>query len=170
LYDIRNTPIVRHSIVEDKNPFKREDIDYFQKRRLKGAKVFRAWDKRRLKFVKKQKYLCPVCEELLLPQQQIELHHILAKSKGGSDKDANLVALHNICHKQVTHSNNPSLLAQFKEKGILKSACWLYCFSRIFFECVVELYAVKVARTVLKGGKLERAYLSASQGFATWKH
>jgi hypothetical protein len=26
----------------------------------------------------------------------------------------------------VTHSNNPSLLARFKEKGILKSAWWLY--------------------------------------------
>lgn len=87
---------------------------------------FRAWDKRCLKFVKKQKYLCPVCEELLEPQQQIELHHILAKSKGASEKDTNLVALHKACHKQVTHSNNPSLLARFKEKGILKSACWLY--------------------------------------------
>jgi len=126
LYDIRNTPIVRHFMVEDKNPFKREDMNYFHKRRLKGAKAFRAWDKRRLKFVKKQKYLCPVCEELLEPQQQIELHHILAKSKGGSEKDTNLVALHKACHKQVTHSNNPSLLARFKEKGILKSAWWLY--------------------------------------------
>lgn len=95
-------------------------MDYFHKRRLKGAKSFIAWDKRRLKLVNKQKYLCAVCEELLTPSQQIELHHILAKRKGGSDELTNLVALHYNCHKQVKYSNNPSLLARFKEKGIVK--------------------------------------------------
>jgi RNA-directed DNA polymerase len=120
LYDIINTPIVRHTMVQDKNPFKREDMDYFHKRRLKGAKSFIAWDKRRLKLVKKQKYLCPVCEQLLHPQQQTDLHHILAKRIGGSDDLTNLVVLHRDCHKQVTYTNNPSLLARFKDKGILK--------------------------------------------------
>jgi RNA-directed DNA polymerase len=107
-------------MVQDKNPFKREDMEYFHKRRLKGAKSFIAWDKRRLKLVKKQKFLCPVCEQLLDPQQQIDLHHIRAKSMGGSDDLTNLVALHRNCHKQVTYTNNPSLLARFKDKGILK--------------------------------------------------
>lgn len=120
LFDIRNTPIVRHTMVQDKNPFKREDIEYFHKRKLKGAKNFIVWDKRRLKLVKKQKYLSPACDQLLLPQQQIDLHHIQAKSAGGSDDLTNLVALHRDCHKQVTYTNNPSLLARFKDKGILK--------------------------------------------------
>jgi len=39
----------------------------------------------------------------------------------------------------------------------------------ILIKCVFEPCAVKIARTVLKGGKLERAYLSKSQGFATLK-
>ena len=120
LFNIRSTPIVRHSMVQDKNPFKREDSEYFYKRRLKGAKSFIAWDKRRFKFVKKQKFICPVCDNLLLPQQQIELHHILAKNLGGSDKDSNLVALHRDCHHQVTYTKNSTLLARFKEKGVLR--------------------------------------------------
>lgn len=120
LYDIRNTPIVRHTMVQDKNPFNQDDIRYFHKRRLKGAKNFIVWDKRRLKLVKKQKYLCPVCEQLLQPHQHVDLHHILAKRLGGSDDLTNIVALHRDCHKQVTYTSNPSLLARFKDKGILK--------------------------------------------------
>ncbi len=37
-------------------------------------------------------------------------------------------------------------------------------------ECVFEPCAVKVARTVLAGGKPARAYLSKTQDFAKWKH
>ncbi len=42
--------------------------------------------------------------------------------------------------------------------------------ARTLIECVLEPCAVKVARTVLKGGKPARAYLSNSQDFAKWKH
>lgn len=34
-------------------------------------------------------------------------------------------------------------------------------------KCALEPHAVKVARVVLRGGKLAKAYLSQSQGFAT---
>lgn len=120
LFDIRSTPIVRHRMVLDKIPYKEEDQEYFNKRRLKGAKNLIAWDKRRLKFVKKQKFLCPVCEQLLLPEQDIDLHHILAKNKGGTNADSNLVALHRECHHQVTYRKDATLLAQFRRKGVLK--------------------------------------------------
>lgn len=120
LFDIRRTPIVRHRMVQEKTPYRERDQEYFSKRRLKGAKSFVAWDKRRLMFFKKQKFLCPVCEQQLLPEQSIELHHILAKSKGGQDRDSNLVALHRSCHQQVTYTTDPTLLARFQDKGILK--------------------------------------------------
>lgn len=119
LYDIRNTPIRRHTIISDRNPYNPEHFEYFAKRRMKGAKDFYAWDKRLLKFAKKQKFKCPACDGLLEPTHEIDLHHIKPKKLLGSDVESNLVALHRFCHVQVTHAKNPILLARFRKKGIV---------------------------------------------------
>lgn len=53
-----------------------------------------------------------------------------------------------------------------KEEMVLKNVMNIYLYEK----CVLEPCAVKVARTVLMGGKLAKAYLSESQGFATLKN
>jgi RNA-directed DNA polymerase len=53
------------------------------------------------KVVIKQKYICPVCEQSLLNDEEIHLHHITPKKKGGNSKYSNLKLLHLYCHQQV---------------------------------------------------------------------
>lgn len=119
LYDIRNTPIRRHlQIQKDKNPYDPEHSDYFLKRRSKGAKL-QLWGTRQAKLVRKTNHKCLVCEQPLLFEQDLEVHHVLPKRQGGSDKPRNLIVLHKECHKLVTYTTSKTLLAQFKEKGVL---------------------------------------------------
>lgn len=120
LYDIRNTPIRRHVMVKDANPYLPEDQEYFEKRRRKGVKSHPQWDKRRLAVVKKSNFKCLVCNQWLKANEQIELHHIKPKKLGGNDAVKNLIALHKQCHKQVTHTKSEELLAQFKRIGVLE--------------------------------------------------
>jgi 5-methylcytosine-specific restriction endonuclease McrA len=56
---------------------------------------------------------------MLSPDQMIEIHHIKPKKLGGSDKLSNLIALHQQCHRVVTHTKDIRLKAQFEKTGIL---------------------------------------------------
>lgn len=53
---------------------------------------------------KKQKGICPVCNSYLDPQKpkNLDLHHVIPKNEGGSDKFNNLRLLHEHCH-YVSH-------------------------------------------------------------------
>jgi len=42
-----------------------------------------------------------VCYETLYNDEELHMHHILAKKQGGKDTPANLVLLHEICHRQI---------------------------------------------------------------------
>jgi len=69
----------------------------------------------------KQKGICPVCEnELENESENLEVHHILAESKGGSFTLNNLMLLHKTCHENVTNTNDTKLLSKYINKGIIK--------------------------------------------------
>lgn len=55
----------------------------------------------RQRLAKKQYHVCPICSETLYNGEELHVHHITPKSKGGKDSYGNLVIVHDICHRQI---------------------------------------------------------------------
>ena len=69
-------------------------LDVRMEARLKGRRWLRhLW--------KEQSGLCPVCNQKISKITGWHSHHILWRSKGGSDSAENRVLLHRTCHQQV---------------------------------------------------------------------
>lgn len=120
LFLLTKVPIKRQKLVRDKNPYLLENAEYYKKRTRRAA--FAGLPKMRYQLLKHRKGVCPVCEQLINPQyERYEVHHILRKKKGGKNKLKNLVALHRECHRQVTYTKNPVLIARFQRKGLLRA-------------------------------------------------
>jgi RNA-directed DNA polymerase len=99
-------PIERHiKIQADSNPYDPKYEQYFEKRlhvkmtkgQIGKTKLARLWVQ--------QKGICPVCKVRIDDVENINIHHILEKAKGGKDINSNLVILHPNCHRKV-HSRN----------------------------------------------------------------
>jgi RNA-directed DNA polymerase len=84
----------------DKNPYVKENMEYYNKRREKLIDA-----KFRAIIYKKWKHICPVCENTLHNDEAVELHHIVPKKSGGKYSIENILPLHKICHQQVTYGN-----------------------------------------------------------------
>ncbi|MEL6165918.1 MAG: HNH endonuclease signature motif containing protein, partial [Cyanobacteria bacterium J06628_3] len=54
-------------------------------------------------------FVCPVCGESLLNDEELHLHHKKPKSQGGRDNYGNLQLVHLYCHQQI-HSGTVSSL------------------------------------------------------------
>nr|AYQ95263.1 hypothetical protein [Trochiscia hystrix] len=50
------------------------------------------------KLMRKQKYICPICNTPFRADERLEIDHIIPKSEGGPDTYNNLQLLHKICH------------------------------------------------------------------------
>lgn len=94
--------IERHTKIRARaNPYDPVWEQYFEKRldvsmvtRLKGKRwLIHLW--------KEQQGLCPVCLQKITKITGWHSHHILWRSKGGSDRVENRVLLHPTCHQQV---------------------------------------------------------------------
>jgi RNA-directed DNA polymerase len=94
--------IERHTKVKaPANPYDPAWEEYFEKRldvrmnaRLKGRRWLRhLW--------KEQNGLCPICNQKITKITGWHSHHILWRSKGGSEGVENRVLLHPTCHQQV---------------------------------------------------------------------
>lgn len=70
-------------------------LDYKEKKILSTVKE---------KLYKKYKHLCNVCGESLHGDEVVEIHHIKPIREGGTNKLSNLMPLHSICHRKVTHN------------------------------------------------------------------
>lgn len=127
LYQIGKTPIVRHSLTKKgRNPYLPEFQEYFELR-AKNVSKTGVWSFKAKNVGKKTNFVCKVCNEILMPGQELDIHHVLPKKLGGTDSLRNLIILHRECHKQVTNTKNAKLIAQFLEQGILKkSSLWNY--------------------------------------------
>ncbi|MGM3309604.1 HNH endonuclease [Anabaena sp. WFMT] len=60
-----------------------------------------------LQIAQRQQYVCPVCGESLLNDEELHLHHKKPKSQGGGDNYGNLQLVHLYCHQQI-HSGTIS--------------------------------------------------------------
>ena len=100
LFRASSIPIKRHvKIKAAANPFDPDWEEYFEDRLTKKwlsgkkGKITSLW--------LKQKGLCPVCKQMIVGEQDLNVHHIIKRCMGGNDTLDNLVLLHPICHQQV---------------------------------------------------------------------
>lgn len=118
LFRCATVRIRRHRLVLDRNPFLPLHQEYFRRRLLAATRAPGVWDSRRLPAVRRVDHTYPVCEQLLLPHHEVDLHHVVPRARGGG-QGSNLVALHRECHRQVTHTHSPSLIARLERLGVL---------------------------------------------------
>lgn len=122
LFQIQDVSIIRHIMCKGFNSFDPEHVVYFEKRVASGSRKSIILGRQRTSLLKKQKGVCPVCDGVLKDNfyEDLEVHHILSKKDGGSDKLSNLILLHKTCHQQITYSKDDHLKAVWREKGIFK--------------------------------------------------
>jgi HNH endonuclease len=84
----------------------------------------------------------PLCDEL--NNEEIHLHHKIPQKDGGKYSLDNIVPLHATCHESITYA---------KKNGLMNN-------NNRFRIHVLQPCAVKIARTVVRGGKLVKVYLS----------
>lgn len=102
----------------NKNPFILSNLKYFEGRRNKSY----IWNfpKALAKIIAKTKGICKLCNEPLLHSEELDVHHIHPIKLGGKNNISNLIVLHSTCHKQVTYTKDPLLIARHKELGLIK--------------------------------------------------
>jgi RNA-directed DNA polymerase len=102
LYKLSSIPIQRHVKVKGlASPDDPTLTNYWTHRQTRYGKSY--WDKgSKLLYVSRsQGWKCPVCSEHLCNGEELQLHHILPVSQGGTDRTENLQLLHQGCHRQV---------------------------------------------------------------------
>jgi RNA-directed DNA polymerase len=111
------TPIKRHLKVKaEANPYDPAWEPYFEARL--GVKMTATLKGRRslLYLWREQNGICPVCKQAITQLTGWHNHHIVWRSKGGSDDAANRVLLHPNCHRQV-HSQGLDVAKPRPQKG-----------------------------------------------------
>jgi RNA-directed DNA polymerase len=93
------TKITRHTAVKiHASPDNPELRDYWRQRQAKktpflyGIKPI---------LMRKQKGVCPICNQALDNGEQLHVHHVKPKAQGGDNRLTNLRLLHSACHRQV---------------------------------------------------------------------
>ncbi len=82
------------------NPTREKRLDVQMVGTLKGKRwLLHLW--------KEQGGLCPICQQKITKITGWHSHHVLWRSKGGSDRVENRVLLHPICHQQVHSQGLP---------------------------------------------------------------
>ena len=100
-------PIERHKLVKGKSsPDDPALRDYWGKRQAAKAKDL-TFSKQKL--AKRQKGRCLECGESLFNDEELQVHHRLAKSQGGKDVYSNLALVHLLCHQQI-HSKTKRVM------------------------------------------------------------
>ena len=93
-------PIKRHVLVTgNASPDNPELREYWAKRQAAKAKDLMP---SKQKIARKQNFRCPVCGETLFNEEELHVHHIIDKAKGGKDEYRNLQLVHLYCHQQIT--------------------------------------------------------------------
>lgn len=119
LYHRASTKIKRHILIaKNQNPYLSKDLKYFEKRE-KNQSEHGIWSVRKLNILKQQDYRCPVCLQFLKSGEDVDLHHVVPQSKGGTDEISNMKALHRECHRSVTFTRSKKALARYYRRGVL---------------------------------------------------
>ena len=73
-------------------------VDYWKKRQAAKARDL-TFSKQKL--AKRQKGRCLECFESLFNDEELQVHHKLARSLGGQSTYSNLALVHLLCHQQI---------------------------------------------------------------------
>ena len=102
LYSAARTLIRRHVKIRGQaNPYDPAWEMYFEKRLGVKMKNSLSGKRKLLHLWKEQGGICPVCNQKITELTRWHNHHIVWRSKGGSDEAENRVLLHPNCHRQV---------------------------------------------------------------------
>jgi RNA-directed DNA polymerase len=97
-----DTPIKRHiKIKAEATPYDPDFEMYFEGRFEATYKDSLEGKRRVLTLWRKQKYLCPLCHQKITPETGWNIHHVIERHRGGSDRLDNLVLLHPNCHRML---------------------------------------------------------------------
>jgi len=119
LYQMGWTTITRHHLLKPLNPFLVENAEYFENLRSKGLKHSVDLNKQQRALAIKQKGSCPVCLDSLIGNESLEVHHVIPRKDNGTNALYNLRLLHKECHKLVTHTKDPRILAGRRGRGVI---------------------------------------------------
>jgi RNA-directed DNA polymerase len=122
LFSADSISIERHTKIRaEANPYDPAWEPYFEKRldvQMVGTLKGKRW---LLHLWKEQGGLCPVCHQKITKITGWHSHHILWRSKGGSDRAENRVLLHPTCHQQIhsqgLHVEKPRPVKRAKRKA-----------------------------------------------------
>lgn len=119
LHPCMQVAVRRHTKIQGPaNPFDPQWEVYFE-RRL-GLKMADTLYGRRqlLQLWKEQNGRCPVCQEKITPLTGWHSHHLIQRSLGGSDANANRVLLHPNCHYQAHTLKLPLVKPRRSPNGV----------------------------------------------------
>jgi RNA-directed DNA polymerase len=92
-------PIERHTLVKGTaSPDDSKLKDYWKERQAAKARDLTL---SKQKLAKRQKGRCAECGESLFNEEELQVHHLLARSKGGKDTYSNLALVHLLCHQHI---------------------------------------------------------------------
>ena len=104
------TPIWRHrKIKANANPYDPSQETYFEERLGLKMESNLHGKRKLLNLWQSQDGICPVCEQAITEITGWHSHHIVWRSKGGSEKAENQVLVHPNCHMQI-HSQDLSVV------------------------------------------------------------
>lgn len=118
LFQINYVKIKRHMLCSNLNSFDPKNYGYFEERVKRKALSESSFKRIHERLYLAQAGKCPVCTVPLLENNEsLEIHHIVPRASGGSDKFKNLLLLHKECHHQVTYTKSKKLQAAFRDSG-----------------------------------------------------
>lgn len=121
LFQINYVKIKRHMLCVNLNSYDPKNYEYFEKRVKRKALSEFSLKQMHERLYRAQAGKCPVCNTPLLENNEsLEIHHIVPRASGGSDKFKNLLLLHKECHHQVTNTKSKKLQAAFRDSGIIR--------------------------------------------------
>ena len=100
-------PIKRHIMVKyDASPDDPTLKSYWEEREKRKNELLPT--KRQRELSTRQKGICPFCQGSLHNDEELHVHHIIPRTKGGDNALSNLVLVHLYCH-QAKHGNRTAL-------------------------------------------------------------
>lgn len=100
-----DTPIKRHKKIKaEANPYDPEHEEYFEQRLDYAWSNSDQGKRRTMQLWIRQQKCCPMCKQYITFETGWNIHHVLERHKGGSDKLDNLLLLHPNCHRKI-HAN-----------------------------------------------------------------
>lgn len=102
LYHVKDIPIQRH--VKVKGAASPDDptlTNYWKDRQTTYGKTYWTKGSKYYEVAENQQWKCTLCGEHLFNGEELQTHHQIKVSDGGTDEIDNLAHLHKACHKQV---------------------------------------------------------------------